>query len=71
MLGKPEDRELEEIVLHGMGAGTPFVHHKIFWAWEKIHTKGTELGKKNYIAKEPYRQWVIERVKFVKLSFSI
>lgn len=55
MLGKPEDKELEEMVLHGMGAGNPSLLHKILWAWEKIHTKGIEFGKKNYIAKEPYR----------------
>ncbi|KAI5437517.1 hypothetical protein KIW84_023582 [Lathyrus oleraceus] len=70
LLGKPEDK-LEKMVLHGMGAGNPALLHKIFWAWEKIHIEGTELGKKNYIAKEPYRQWVLERVKFVKLPFSI
>lgn len=51
----PKDRELEEMVLHDTGVGNPTFLHKIIQAWEKIHTKGIELGKNNCVAKEPYR----------------
>lgn len=32
-------------------------------AWEKVNKKvKVELGKKNYIVREPYCQWIRERV---------
>lgn len=70
MLGKPGDKELEEIVLHDMGAKDPTLHHKIIWSWEKVHTKGIELRKRS-VDKIPYQQWILERVKIFKLLLSI
>lgn len=55
MLRRFMDKDLEDLVLHDMGTGNLALLHKIISAWEKIHTKGTDLGRKNYVAKEPYR----------------
>ena len=39
---------------------------------EKSNKKGqADLGKKNCITKEPYFQWVRERVRSIKMTFSI
>ncbi|KAI5431299.1 hypothetical protein KIW84_035465 [Lathyrus oleraceus] len=38
---------------------------------KKVHTKGTELVKKNDAARVLYQQWISERIKVVKLPFSI
>ncbi|KAI5426775.1 hypothetical protein KIW84_032267 [Lathyrus oleraceus] len=46
MLGNPEEKALEEMVLHDMGDGNPSLLHKNIHSWNKVHTKGTELGKK-------------------------
>lgn len=59
------------MIFHDTGVGNPTLLHKIIQAWKKVHTKGTELGKKNCVAKEPYRQWVIERVQEVNFPFTI
>lgn len=71
MFGKPEDKELEEMILHDMGAKDPNLLHKIIILGEKVHTKGTELGKKDCMSRISYRQWVLERVKVVTLLFFI
>ncbi|KAI5396994.1 hypothetical protein KIW84_062990 [Lathyrus oleraceus] len=36
-----------------------------------IHHKGKELGKRDCRAKESYRQWVVQRAKEVKMSYSV
>lgn len=46
MLWKPKDKALEEMVLHDMGSGNLDLIHKIIRAWDKVHTKGIELGGK-------------------------
>ncbi|KAI5413325.1 hypothetical protein KIW84_057794 [Lathyrus oleraceus] len=56
MRGKPGDKELEEMVLNDMGTNDPFLLRKIIRSWEKVHTKGTELVKKNGAARVPYQQ---------------
>ncbi|XP_050919755.1 uncharacterized protein LOC127137325 [Lathyrus oleraceus] len=71
MRGKPDDKELEEMVLNDMGTNDPFLLRKITRSWEKVHTIGIELVKKNGAARVPYQQWVSERIKVVKLPFSI
>ncbi|XP_050893324.1 uncharacterized protein LOC127098852 [Lathyrus oleraceus] len=71
MRGKPDDKELEEMVLNDMGTNDPVLLHKIIRSWEKVHTKGTKLAKKNGAARVPYQQWVSERIKVVKLPFSV
>ncbi|KAI5420304.1 hypothetical protein KIW84_044184 [Lathyrus oleraceus] len=42
---------------------------KIKQAWTQIHRK--ELGKHECRAKEPYRQWVVQRVKDIKLPYNV
>ena len=71
MHGKPDDKELEEMVLNDMETNDPVLIHKIIWSWNKVHTKGIELTKKNGAARVPYQQWISERIKVVKLPFSI
>ncbi|KAI5389883.1 hypothetical protein KIW84_075261 [Lathyrus oleraceus] len=36
-----------------------------------IHRKGRELGKRHCRAKEPYRQWMVQRAKEVKMPYSV
>lgn len=67
----PDDKELEEMVFNDMRTNDPILLHKIIQSWEKVHTKGTELAKKNGAARVHYQQWVLERVKNVNLPFSI
>ncbi|XP_050877860.1 uncharacterized protein LOC127081672 [Lathyrus oleraceus] len=71
MHGKPDDKELEEMVSNDMGTNDPVLLHKIIRSWEKVHTKGTELAKKNGAIRVPCQQWVSKRIKVVKLPFSI
>lgn len=59
------------MVLNDMGTNDPTLLHKIVRYWEKVHTKGTELAKKSGATRVPYQQRVSERVKIVKLHFSI
>lgn len=70
MPGKLEDKALEEIVLHDMGVRNIALLQNIIRARGKVYSTGTELGK-NCITKEPYPQWVLERVQIVKFPFSI
>ncbi|KAI5442009.1 hypothetical protein KIW84_011177 [Lathyrus oleraceus] len=37
----------------------------------QVHRKGKELGKRDYQAKESYRQWVLQRVKEIKLPYNV
>lgn len=55
MLEKPEEKDLESLILHDMGSNDSVALQKIIRAWDKVHTKGSELGKKNCVAKEPSR----------------
>lgn len=54
MLGKSDDKELEEMVLHNMGVKDPALLHMITRSWEKVHTKGETLRKRIGMAKIPY-----------------
>ncbi|CAK8561578.1 unnamed protein product [Lathyrus sativus] len=71
MLGKPEDKELEEMILHERGAKDPSLLCQIVRSWQKVHTKGSDLRRRDGVTRMPFRQWVLERVKIVKLPFSI
>ncbi|KAI5405598.1 hypothetical protein KIW84_052391 [Lathyrus oleraceus] len=59
MLGKPEDKELEGMILDDMGSKDPALLYKIVRSWEKIHTKGPELRKRDGMSRTPYWQWVL------------
>lgn len=71
MRNKPEDKELEEMILPDMGVKNPYLFHKIIKSRNKIHVKWVELGKKDTTKKESYALWVKERVKEVKILFLI
>lgn len=51
MLEKPEEKALESLVLHDIGANDPFMLQKIIRAWDRVRTKGSKLGKKNSVSK--------------------
>lgn len=70
MSHKSEDKLLENFVLYE-GAEDPSMLKKVKQARGRLNKKRKELSKKNYINKEPYTQWVKERVKKVKLPFDI
>ncbi|XP_061371699.1 uncharacterized protein LOC133314268 [Gastrolobium bilobum] len=44
---------------------------KVRGAWDKVVSKGKELGVRSCDCKENYRKWVKDRVKEVKLPFQI
>lgn len=71
MVKKLDDEALEGFVLHDQGTKNPYMLQRIIRSWEKVHKKGIKLGKKNDVAKEPYTQWVKERVQQIKLPFTI
>lgn len=71
MHGKPDDMELEEIILNDMGTSDPSILYKTIRSWEQVHTEGTKLRKRNDMSRVSYQQWVIERVKIVKFPFFI
>lgn len=54
VLDKPDDRELEEMILLDIGAEKPPLLQKIIRVWHKVYVKGDELGRKNVVTKEPY-----------------
>ncbi|XP_050915382.1 uncharacterized protein LOC127130411 [Lathyrus oleraceus] len=62
---------LKDVFLPGLGEENPNLLQKIKQAWTQIHRKGKELGKRDCRAKESYRQWVVQRVKEVKLPYNI
>ncbi|XP_050919447.1 uncharacterized protein LOC127136991 [Lathyrus oleraceus] len=69
MLDKPNSEQLEEFILYE-GVDNSDFQKRIIRAWREIRRQGrAELGKKNYIAKEAYAQWVKERVKEYLLPF--
>src|ERR1044072_3548383 len=67
---EPNDAVLEELLLEDFGKENPQLLRQIRSAWTRIHRKGKELGKRDCVAKEPYKQWVIGRVKEVKLPYA-
>ncbi|WJX39809.1 hypothetical protein P8452_27323 [Trifolium repens] len=69
MFEKPDDEALEEFVLRDMGINDPTMLQKIIRSWAVVHKKGNELRKRRSEIKEPYPQWVKERVKNIKLPF--
>jgi hypothetical protein len=71
MLEKPDDEALKEFVLHDTGINDPNMLQRIIRSWEVVHKKGNELRKRGSEIKEPYPQWVKERVKNIKLPFLI
>ncbi|KAI5399784.1 hypothetical protein KIW84_064929 [Lathyrus oleraceus] len=49
-----------------------FLEHLPKTAWKNVNRKGkAELGRANGITKEPYFQWVKERVQIIKVPFVI
>lgn len=71
MEDKQEDKFLEEFILHDMRAEDPMMLKKIRRAWSRVKQKGKELGKWSCIAKDPYCQWLRERVQKIKLPYII
>ncbi|XP_050890084.1 uncharacterized protein LOC127095441 [Lathyrus oleraceus] len=72
MEGPLEANSLEDFLLLDFGVENPSLFQRIKEAWKNINRKGkAELGKANRITKEPYFQWVKERVQIIKMSFVI
>ncbi|KAI5388637.1 hypothetical protein KIW84_074350 [Lathyrus oleraceus] len=72
MEGPPEANSLEAFLLLDFGAENPCLFQRIKEAWKNVNRKGkAELGRANGITKEPYFQWVKERVQIIKMSFVI
>ncbi|XP_050877716.1 uncharacterized protein LOC127081508 [Lathyrus oleraceus] len=68
----PEEKFLEAFLLHDLGVENPTLFARIKKAWEKVNRKGmVDLGKNNCITKEPYFQWIKERVRSIKMPFKI
>lgn len=62
MEDKPDDNAIEGFFM-GEGVKDFDLVKRIRKAWNKVYRKGRhELGKKNVIAREPYTNWVRERV---------
>ncbi|XP_050900088.1 uncharacterized protein LOC127106830 [Lathyrus oleraceus] len=72
MEGPPEANSLEDFLLLDFGAENPSLFQRIKEAWKNVNRKGkAELGRANGITKEPYFQWVKERVQMIKMPFVI
>lgn len=72
MEGPPEEKSLEAFLLRDLGIENPTLFKTIKKAWENIFRKGkVDLGKKNYISKQPYLQWIMERARLIKMSFKV
>ncbi|XP_050877288.1 uncharacterized protein LOC127081040 [Lathyrus oleraceus] len=60
MCGKPDDKELEEMVLKDMGTNDPVLLHKIIRSWEKVEklrAMVARLGKENWdLQSELYKE---------------
>lgn len=70
LLYKPDLEHVEEFVLYE-GVENPELLKKIFKAWREVRLQGRhELGKRNYITKKAYTQWVKDRVEETILPFS-
>lgn len=70
MENEPMSESLKDFILSGLGIENPTLLQKLKQAWTQIHHKGKELGKHDCRAKDPYRQWVVQRAKEVKLPLS-
>lgn len=62
----PNDKFIEPFILHDITPSNLTIT-KVKKTLVKIIRKGQELGKNNVIAREPYTQWIRERVKVIKL----
>lgn len=62
----PDDKFIEPFILHDITPSNLAIT-KVKKILVNIIRKGQELGKNNVIAREPYTQWVRERVKVIKL----
>ncbi|KAI5437894.1 hypothetical protein KIW84_023859 [Lathyrus oleraceus] len=72
MEGPPEANSLEAFLLLDFGAENPSLFQRIKEAWKNVNRKGkAKLGRANGITKEPYFQWVKERVHIIKMPFVI
>ncbi|KAI5425545.1 hypothetical protein KIW84_031373 [Lathyrus oleraceus] len=72
MEGPPEANSLEAFLLLDFGVENPSLFQRIKEAWKNVNRKGkAELGRANGITKEPYFQWVKERVQMIKMPFVI
>ncbi|KAI5396864.1 hypothetical protein KIW84_062915 [Lathyrus oleraceus] len=71
--GRPSrGNSLEAFLLLDFGAENPSLFQRIKEAWKNVNRKGkAELGRANGITKEPYFQWVKERVQIIKMPFVI
>ncbi|WJX71853.1 hypothetical protein P8452_55799 [Trifolium repens] len=69
MSRKPNDEVLKEFVLHDTNTNDPSTLQKIIQSWAQVHRKGNELRKRGITIKEPYSQWIKERVKKIGLPF--
>ncbi|XP_050915600.1 uncharacterized protein LOC127130674 [Lathyrus oleraceus] len=64
MEGPPEANSLEAFLLLDFGVENPSLFQRIKEAWKNVNRKGkAELGRANVITKEPYFQWVKERLE--------
>ncbi|KAI5408159.1 hypothetical protein KIW84_054121 [Lathyrus oleraceus] len=68
---RPENKELKEIIFHGMGMKNPSLLHKIIKDWNKVHVRGVDLRRRDATSKEYFSIFIQERVKEVKHSFII
>lgn len=62
----PRDEDLVPFVINNVDPINPAVR-KVRQAWTKNVRSDLELGKKNFITKEPYVQWAKERARIVKI----
>jgi len=68
MDGPPDAKDLQPFVLSDIQASNPDVR-AVRKAWLKVVRMGKEFGKRNILAKEPYTQWVKERVEKIQLPY--
>lgn len=69
MKDKPRNILLEGFFIQE-GVDNKVLKEKIIHAWHKIHRKGKgELGNKDFVALEPYTQWVQARVSNIKMPY--
>ncbi|KAI5436646.1 hypothetical protein KIW84_022960 [Lathyrus oleraceus] len=71
MENEPRDELLKDFILPGLGTENPTLLQRVKRAWTQIHRQGKKLGKRDCRAKNPYRQWVMQRAKKVKLPYSV
>lgn len=72
MEGLLDASSLETFLLLDLGVENPSLFKRITEAWKSVNRKGkVDLGKLNEVTKEPYFQWVRERVEVIKMPFII